>query len=70
MAFSRSENLAMSAMSKDRCQRLLDGGRFASDMPGRHSCAGLIGRGAKAPPQLGQTLWSFCSTQSAQNVHS
>jgi hypothetical protein len=38
--------------------------------PGRHSCVGLIGRGAKPPPQFGQTLESFVSTHSAQNVHS
>jgi hypothetical protein len=37
---------------------------------GRHCLAGRIGRGAKPPPQFGQTLNSFVSTQSAQNVHS
>jgi hypothetical protein len=49
---------------------LLDGGCFSTDTPGRHSLAGRIGRGTKPPPQFGQTLWSLCSTQSAQNVHS
>ena len=29
---------------------------WRSESPGRHSRAGLIGRGAKPPPQLGQTL--------------
>jgi hypothetical protein len=37
---------------------------------GRHSVVGRIGRGTRPPPQLGQTFWSFVSTQSAQNVHS
>jgi hypothetical protein len=32
--------------------------------------AGLMGRGVKPPPQLGQTLSSIVSTQLAQNVHS
>ena len=36
----------------------------------RRNLVGLIGRGAKPPPQLGHTLWSLFSTQSAQNVHS
>ena len=42
----------------------------STQTPGRHSCAGLIGRGTKPPPQFGQTLWSLVSTQSAQKVHS
>jgi len=29
-----------------------------------------MGRGVNPPPQLGQTLWSLCSTHSAQKVHS
>jgi hypothetical protein len=41
-----------------------DGGLFASEAAGR------IGRGAKFPPQLGQTPCSLLSTQSRQNVHS
>jgi hypothetical protein len=36
----------------------------------RHSVAGRIGRGAKPPPQFGQTFFSVVSTQSAQKVHS
>jgi hypothetical protein len=32
--------------------------------------AGRIGRGAKLPPQFGQTPLSLLSTQSRQNVHS
>jgi hypothetical protein len=43
---------------------------LATDRPGRHSVAGRIGRGAKPPPQFGQTLKRRRSTQSAQNVHS
>ena len=43
---------------------------MASDNPGRHSFAGRIGRGAKPPPQFGQTLLRCRSTQSAQKVHS
>jgi hypothetical protein len=39
-------------------------------LPFFQSRAGLIGRGAKPPPQLGQTFSSTVSTQSAQNVHS
>jgi hypothetical protein len=31
---------------------------------------GRIGRGAKLPPQFGQTPFSLLSTQSRQNVHS
>ena len=49
---------------------MVEAGRLASDRPGRHSRAGLIGRGAKPPPQLGQTLLKYRSTQSAQKVHS
>jgi hypothetical protein len=44
--------------------RSCDGGNFAS------FSAGLIGRGAKLPPQFGQRPLSLCSTQSRQNVHS
>jgi hypothetical protein len=40
------------------------------EMPGRHSRAGRIGRGANPPPQFGQTSNSFVATHSAQNVHS
>ncbi len=47
-----------------------DAGRFSTDNPGRHSVAGRIGLGWNPPPQFGQTLCSFVSTQSAQNVHS
>jgi hypothetical protein len=32
--------------------------------------AGLIGRGAKPPPQFGQTLPNTVSTHEAQKVHS
>jgi hypothetical protein len=44
--------------------RRVDGGFFASFTVGR------IGRGAKFPPQFGQTPLSLFSTQSRQNVHS
>jgi hypothetical protein len=44
--------------------RRVDGGFFVSFAWGR------IGRGAKFPPQLGQTPPSLVSTQSRQNVHS
>jgi hypothetical protein len=47
-----------------------DGGCLATETPSRHSVAGLIGRGAKPPPQFGQTLKSLVSTQAAQKVHS
>ena len=53
-----------------KCTRLSDGACFVTHTPGRHSFAGRIGRGAKPPPQLGQTLRKCSSTQSAQNVHS
>ena len=43
---------------------------FVTHTPGRHSCEGRIGRGTKPPPQFGQTLDSFVSTQFAQKVHS
>jgi hypothetical protein len=36
----------------------------------RQFCAGLTGRGAKPPPQFGQTFSSTPSTHAAQNVHS
>ena len=35
--------------------RLSDGGRFATDSPGRHSVAGRMGRGVKPPPQFGRS---------------
>ena len=41
-----------------------------TDRPGRHSVFGRMGRGAKSPPQFGQTFSSIRSTQAAQNVHS
>lgn len=66
----RAECVVMSSREYDEWTRVVEAGRFASDRPGRHSVAGRIGRGAKAPPQLGHTSWSSCSTQSAQNVHS
>jgi len=47
-------------------RRCVLAGRLASDRPSRHSVFGRIGRGAKPPPQLGQTLLSNVSTQSAQ----
>jgi hypothetical protein len=50
--------------------RVVDGGRLLTESPGRHSVAGRIGRGAKPPPQFGQTFESRVSTQSAQKVHS
>ena len=53
-----------------KCTRLSDGNCFVTHTPGRRSVAGRIGRGAKPPPQFGQTLCSLFSTQSAQNVHS
>src|SRR5215831_12049616 len=66
----RWECAAMSSRVYDRRTRLLEGGRFATESPGRHSVARRIGRGTKPPPQFGQTLKSTLSTQSAQNVHS
>jgi len=44
--------------------RLVEGGLFAS------LAAGRTGRGAKFPPQFGQTPRSLSSTHSRQNVHS
>ena len=67
---SLAECAATSSRLYLRCTRLSDGGCFATDTPGRRSVAGRIGRGAKPPPQFGQTLSSLLSTQSAQNVHS
>src|SRR5215831_4972377 len=64
------ECAAMSSRRYDKRTRLVEGGRFATESPGRHSVAGRIGRGTKPPPQFGQTLKSTLSTQSAQNVHS
>ena len=52
------------------CTRLPEGGRLPTHRPGRHSVAGRIGRGAKPPPQFGQTFDSRCSTHCAQKVHS
>jgi hypothetical protein len=60
----------MSSRVYDKRTRFVEGGRFATESPGRHSVAGRIGRGTKPPPQFGQTLNSTLSTQSAQNVHS
>lgn len=70
MFLIRAECAAMSSGPYFSRARVSDGGCFAADTPGRHSFAGRIGRGAKPPPQFGQTLKSFCSTQSAQKVHS
>jgi hypothetical protein len=39
-------------------------------VPTRQARLGRIGLGTRFPPQLGQTLRSTFSTQSAQNVHS
>jgi hypothetical protein len=44
--------------------RRVEGGSFTS------FAAGRTGRGAKLPPQFGQTPLSRLSTQSRQNVHS
>jgi hypothetical protein len=66
----RAECAAISSRLNDKRTRLFDGGCFSTDTPGRHSFAGLIGRGTNPPPQFGHTLWSLFSTQSAQNVHS
>src|ERR1700730_2920005 len=66
----RWECAEISSRGYDRKIRLVEGGRFATESPGRHSVAGRIGRGSKPPPQFGQTLNSTLSTQSAQKVHS
>ena len=47
-----------------------EAGCLSRQTPGRHSCEGRIGRGAKPPPQFGQTLCSLSRAQSAQKVHS
>src|SRR5262247_2786952 len=70
MFLMRCECAAMASRVYDKNARLVEGGRFATESPGRHSVAGRIGRGTKPPPQFGQTLKSMLSTQSAQNVHS
>jgi len=70
MSLIRWLRVAISSRLYDNDRRLSDGGRLAIESPERHSVAGRIGRGAKPPPQLGQTLSSTLSTQSAQNVHS
>lgn len=70
MSLIRAECVSISSLLRERWTRVADGGRCATDNPVRHSCAGRIGRGAKPPPQLGQTLWRTSSTQAAQNVHS
>jgi len=70
MSLSRCENAAASSIEQDICLRVVNGGRLATDSPGRHSVAGRIGRGEKPPPQFGQTFRSTVSTQSAQKVHS
>jgi hypothetical protein len=63
-------NPATSSAENFRCTRLSDGNCFTVHTPDRHSRVGRIGRGAKPPPQFGQTLNSLVSTQSAQKVHS
>jgi hypothetical protein len=40
-------------VAEDKCTRFVDGGRLATDGPGRHSIAVRIGRGTKPPPQFG-----------------
>ena len=51
-----------------RTRRWVEAGWFASPSfnSGRQAFAGRIGRGAKPPPQVGHTLRSGPSTQSAQ----
>jgi len=66
----RWECAEISSRVYDRKTRLVEGGRFATESPGRHSVTGRIGRGTKPPPQFGQTLKSTLATQSAQKVHS
>jgi hypothetical protein len=66
----RAECAAISSRLYFRCTRLSDGNCLVTHAPGRHSCAGRIGRGTKPPPQFGQTLWSLVSTHFAQKVHS
>jgi hypothetical protein len=66
----RAQGMTMSSREYDGRTRMREAGRLAGERPGRHSVAGRIGRGAKPPPQLGQRLWSSCSTQSAQTMHS
>jgi hypothetical protein len=65
-----SENFATSSVLYDRCTRIAEGGRFATERPERHSRAGRIGRATKPPPQFGQTFWSLSRAQVSQNVHS
>jgi hypothetical protein len=66
----RRECAEISSRVCDRRRRLVEGGRFATESPGRHSVVRRIGRGSKPPPQFGHTLKSTFSTQSAQKVHS
>lgn len=61
---------AASPTLRVKCTRFSEGGCFAVLKPGRHSFDGRIGRGAKLPPQFGQTLASLVSAQEAQKVHS
>ena len=65
----RAANASASSQEYDIRTRSAEGGRFATESPGRHSVAGRIGRGVKPPPQLGQTLRSR-ATQSRHQVHS
>src|SRR5215467_10551514 len=70
MCLMRSVLAVISSRPYDKWTLRVEGGRFASESPGRHSVAGRIGLGAKPPPQFGQTFCSLFSAHSAQNVHS
>ena len=61
----RSVWVRISSADQGECTRLVEAGWLPSPSPssGRQARCGRIGRGAKLPPQVGQTL---CSTSSAQ----
>jgi hypothetical protein len=65
-----AENLACVAGSTGLCFTTVRAGKSPRLFPFRQFRDGLMGRGAKPPPQCGHTLPSTFSTQAAQNVHS
>jgi hypothetical protein len=70
MFSTRANNAAISARSYLRCTRFVEAGRLARETPARHSDLGRIGRFSNPPPQFGQTLCKWVSTQVTQKVHS
>jgi len=65
-----AENFAWAAASTGLCRTLVLAGSLPRKLSPFQFFEGRTGRGAKPPPQLGQTFPRTFSTQGAQKVHS